>query len=89
MAVLVLDLASTSYGLHLGFREMNPIAAGLFDRFGYAALGGLKAFSVAVAAVGWYVMPREYRAVVPACLAIPWALAAVSNAFLVAAVVVS
>lgn len=89
LGALVLDLVSTSYGLHLGLQEMNPIAAGLFDRFGYAALGALKGFSVAVAIVGWAVLPRKFRALVPACLALPWALAAISNSLLVAVVVVS
>jgi len=80
MATLVADSALTVYGLRLGLTEVNPVAAGLIADVGVVgALALLKAGAVAVAVVGWVVMPADYRGLVPAGLALPWAFASVVN----------
>lgn len=87
LGVLVLDLATTAYGLELGLRESNPVALALLERYGYWGFVALKGFAVAVGAVGWWVVPRDYQYVVPLCLAGPWAAGGVVNALLIASVV--
>ncbi|MFB6256200.1 MAG: DUF5658 family protein [Haloplanus sp.] len=80
MAALVADSTLTVYGLHLGLTEINPVAAGLIADVGIvAALALMKVGAVAVAVVGWFVMPTDYRGLVPAGLALPWVLASVVN----------
>lgn len=85
--LLAFDLATTVYGLGIGLTEANPVAASLIDRYGLLALGGLKAAALAVAAVGWYLVARRHRAIVPICLAVPWSVGSVSNAVVIARVV--
>jgi hypothetical protein len=80
MATLVADSALTVYGLRLGLTEVNPVAAGLIADVGVVgALALLKVGAVAVAVVGWTVMPADYRGLVPAGLALPWTFASVVN----------
>lgn len=87
-ALLVLDLLTTVYGLHLGFEESNPVAAALMERHGILALGFLKGFAVAVAVGGWVVLTRDRRFIVPVCLAVPWFAGTTSNVLLIASVLV-
>jgi hypothetical protein len=87
-ALLVLDLLTTAYGLHLGLEESNPVAAALMERHGILALGFLKGFAVAVAVGGWAVLTRDRRFIVPVCLAVPWFAGTASNALLIASVLV-
>lgn len=87
LLLLVIDIATTIYGLKLGLGEANPVAAVLLDRYGLVALGALKGAALAVAAIGWVVVTRPYRGIVPVCLTIPWAVGTVSNALLILRVV--
>lgn len=79
LLLLVTDLATTAYGLGLGLSEANPAAAAALERYGIAALAALKGFALVVAAVGWLVIARRYRVVVPLCLALPWSVGSVLN----------
>ncbi|AXG10654.1 DUF5658 family protein [Haloplanus rubicundus] len=80
MTALVADGALTVYGIRLGLTEVNPVAAGLIADVGIVpALAILKGGAVAVAVIGWVVMPADYRGLVPAGLALPWAVASVVN----------
>ena len=80
MTTLVADGALTVYGIRLGLTEVNPVAADLIADVGIVpALAILKGGAVAVAVVGWVVMPADYRGLVPAGLALPWAFASVVN----------
>jgi uncharacterized membrane protein len=84
VATLVADGALTVYGIRLGLTEVNPVAAGLIADVGVVpALAILKGVAVAVAVVGWVVMPADYRGLVPAGLALPWAFASVVNVVVV------
>lgn len=87
LGVLVLDLATTAYGLELGLRESNPVVLALLERLGFWAFVALKGFAVAVGTVGWWVLPTEYQYVAPLCLAGPWAAGGVANALIIASVV--
>jgi hypothetical protein len=80
VTTLVADGALTVYGLRLGLTEVNPVAAGLIADVGVVpALALLKGAAVAIAVVGWIVIPSDYRGLVPAGLALPWAFASVVN----------
>lgn len=84
VATLVVDGALTVYGIRLGLTEVNPVAAGLIADVGVVpALAILKGVAVAVAVVGWVVMPADYCGLVPAGLALPWAFASVVNVVVV------
>lgn len=84
LGLLVLDLATTAYGLKVGFQESNPIAVALLSDYGFWALVVLKGVSVAVAIVGWGILPAAYRYVAPLLLAGPWLVGTVLNVTLVA-----
>jgi len=85
MVTLVADGALTVYGIRLGLTEINPVAADLIARIGIVpTLALLKSGAVAVAVVGWVVMPADYRGLVPASLALPWAAASLVNVVAVA-----
>ncbi|GAA0198306.1 DUF5658 family protein [Haladaptatus pallidirubidus] len=76
---LVGDLLTTYIGLRTGLTESNPIARGALAEFGFAALLGLKAFSLAVGFACRPLLPREYVALIPAGLALPWTIAVFVN----------
>jgi predicted anti-sigma-YlaC factor YlaD len=87
LAGLVLDIVLTAYGLSLGLTELNPVARDLMAA--YTPLGAmvmLKSVALVVGLVGWVLVPRVARAVVPACLAVPWWIAVGINATLVVTV---
>jgi len=80
VATLVADGALTVYGLRIGLTEVNPVAASLIADVGtVGAIATLKGGAVAVALVGWVVVPRDYRGLVPAGLALPWTFASALN----------
>jgi hypothetical protein len=80
VASLVVDGITTAYGLRIGLTEVNPVAADLVASVGVlAALALLKGGAVGVAVAGWFVMPDDYRGLVPAGLALPWAVASMLN----------
>jgi hypothetical protein len=88
LAGLLLDIGLTAYGLSLGLTELNPVARDLMAA--YSPLGAmvlLKSVALVVGGLGWLVVPRVARAVVPACLAVPWWIAVVINATLILSVV--
>jgi hypothetical protein len=82
--LLVADVALTHVGLASGFTEANPFARAMMDAVGVVpAMALLKAAAVGVAVVGWTILPRPGRYVVPVALAIPWAIAVAINASVV------
>jgi len=80
---LVLDIVLTAYGLSIGLVERNPLMRQALDVFGLAALGLAKAGAVGIALVFRFLWP-EYAIVAPLGLAVPWVLAVVFNAALLA-----
>ncbi len=85
LLALVGDLLTTYAGLRAGLTESNPIARGALSQFGFVALLGLKAFSIAVGLACRTLVPREYVALVPAGLALPWTIAVGVNSYLLMA----
>ncbi|UPW00183.1 DUF5658 family protein [Halorussus gelatinilyticus] len=83
---LVGDLLTTYYGLQLGLTESNPVARAALDRFGFAAMVGLKLFALAVGVGCRRLLPDEHGLLVPAGLAVPWMGAVVVNLSLYAIV---
>jgi hypothetical protein len=80
LATCLADIALTTYGLRLGLAEGNPLAATLVGRLGAVpALALLKTGAVGVAVVGWTVVPDDYRALIPAGIALPWVAASAAN----------
>ncbi|WP_459192629.1 DUF5658 family protein [Halosimplex sp. J119] len=80
---LVLDIVLTAYGLSVGLAERNPLMRQALDAFGLGALALAKAGAVALALVFRTIWP-EYSLVAPIGLAVPWVLAVVFNAALLA-----
>ncbi|ADJ15667.1 DUF5658 family protein [Halalkalicoccus jeotgali] len=81
---MVADTALTYYGIERGFVEGNPVARVALERFGYVALGALKLLALGVGLAGRTLLPAEYTAIVPLGLAIPWIVASLVNATLIA-----
>lgn len=86
LLALLGDLVLTVYGLEQGLTEANPVARAAVERYGYVALAGLKAVALLVGVLGWVVLPRRYRAVIPLALAVPWTFAVVVNVMMLALV---
>lgn len=79
VVAMLLDVGLTDYGLAMGLSEVNPIG-----RLALAALGpvGLllaKLPVLALALVGWRLLPESERWAVPLGLALPWGAAVVLN----------
>ncbi|WP_458204683.1 DUF5658 family protein [Haladaptatus sp. NG-SE-30] len=85
LLALVGDLVTTYIGLRAGLTESNPVARSALSQFGFVSLVGLKLFALAVGFGGRTLIPREYNALVPAGLALPWTLAVFVNVSLMAA----
>lgn len=85
LAVLVLDVATTAYGLSVGLVERNPLVRGAIDSIGLVVLPVLKLGVVAVALACRRICPT-YAFVVPLGLAIPWTLAVGINLALILSV---
>ncbi|EMA40053.1 DUF5658 family protein [Halobiforma nitratireducens] len=83
---LVGDVVTTFVGLHLGLAESNPVARSAIDGYGLAGMLALKAFAIGVGLVCRPLLPRVYRPIVPAGLALPWTVAVVINLALITAV---
>jgi len=80
IASFVADGVLTVYGIRLGLTEVNPVAADLIADVGaLPALALLKGVALTVAVAGWFVMPEDYRGLVPAGLALPWVVASLLN----------
>lgn len=82
-STLVLDVGLTAYGLSNGFVERNPVMRQALDSIGIAALFVAKFLAVGIA-LGFRVAWPEYALVAPLGLAVPWTLATVYNAALLA-----
>ena len=82
---LLLDVVLTAYGLSIGLVERNPLMRQALDAFGVAALAFAKAAAVAIA-LGFRVVWPEYALLAPIGLAIPWTIAVLVNAALIASV---
>lgn len=80
---LLLDIGLTVYGLSVGLVERNPVMRHALDAVGIGALLVAKAVAVAIA-LGFRMAWPEYAIVAPLGLAVPWALAVVYNAALLA-----
>lgn len=78
VGALLLDIATTAYGLSVGLVERNPVIRHALESFGLAALAVAKAGAVAFALAVRYAWP-ECALVVPLGLAVPWLLAAGIN----------
>ena len=86
-ASLVGDVVTTFVGLHLGLAESNPIARSAIEGWGLLGMLALKAFAVGVALCCRPLLPRAYRPIIPAGLALPWAVAVVINLYMISSVV--
>lgn len=84
---LIGDVVTTFLGLHLGLAESNPVAKGAIDGYGFVGMMALKAVAVAIALGCRTMLPREYGAVVPAGLAVPWTIAVCVNLYVISSVV--
>ncbi|APW99779.1 hypothetical protein CHINAEXTREME_19275 [Halobiforma lacisalsi AJ5] len=84
---LVGDIATTFVGLHLGLTESNPVANSAIDGYGLGGMLALKAAAVGVGLACRPLLPRPYRSIVPAGLALPWTVATMLNLALIATVV--
>lgn len=84
---LVGDLATTFLGLHLGLSESNPVARGVIDGYGFVGMLVLKGFAVGVALCCRPLLPKFYRPIVPAGLALPWTVAVCINLYLISVIV--
>lgn len=74
VGALVLDVATTTYGLSVGLVERNPAMRLALDSFGLVSLVVAKTGAVAFALAVRYVWP-ECALVVPLGLAVPWLFA--------------
>lgn len=84
---LVGDLLTTYYGLKIGLTESNPVARAAMQQFGFAAMGALKLFAIAVGLLCRQLLPDRYVLLVPVGLAVPWMAAVFINLSLVTMVV--
>jgi hypothetical protein len=85
VVALVTDVALTARGLALGATELNPVGRWAIAAVGpVVGMGTVKLLAVATALVLRGVVPPAYRYVVPACLAVPWTIASLANAVVVA-----
>lgn len=85
LGAMVLDIATTAYGLSIGLVERNPAVRWALDAFGLAALPALKAGAVVIALACRRAWPA-HAVVVPLGLAVPWSLAVGINLALILSV---
>jgi len=84
---LVGDIVTTFVGLHLGLSESNPIARSVIHSYGVVGMLVLKGLAVGVGLVCRPLLPKAYRAIVPAGLAVPWTAAVFINIYMISTVV--
>ncbi|RQG90023.1 hypothetical protein EA462_08435 [Natrarchaeobius halalkaliphilus] len=84
---LVGDIVTTFVGLHLGLAESNPVARGAIEGYGLVGMIVLKGLAVGVALFCRSLLPREYRPIVPAGLAVPWTVAVCINVYMISMVI--
>ncbi|MFC6718424.1 hypothetical protein ACFQGT_12355 [Natrialbaceae archaeon GCM10025810] len=83
---LVGDVATTVVGLRLGLAESNPVARGAIAGYGVFGIVALKGVAVGIGLVCRPVLPRTYRSIVPAGLALPWTVAFLANLYTISTV---
>ncbi|WP_306057215.1 DUF5658 family protein [Natronococcus wangiae] len=83
---LVADIVTTFVGLHLGLAESNPIARNAIYSHGLVGMIALKALAIGVGLACRPILPRAYRAIVPAGLALPWTIAVFVNVYMISSV---
>ncbi|SEK71670.1 hypothetical protein [Haloferax larsenii] len=84
LLALVLDVATTMFGLSLGLSELNPVVLALMPQFG--ALGTLlllKSVVLLISGTMWVFLPVRYRGAIPIGVAVPWGVAGLMNAQLI------
>ena len=74
LGALVLDIATTAYGLSIGLVEQNPVVRQALEAFGFAALVVAKGGAVTIAVAARFAYPK-CALVAPLGLAVPWVLA--------------
>lgn len=79
LAAILGDLATTMYGLEVGFREQNPFVAFVLARVGVAGLVGLKLFVIGWIAVIWAVLGRLYGVAAMIGVLLPQSIAVFLN----------
>ena len=79
IAAATFDVLLTYYGLKIGFVELNPVVRWSVAAFGGGALPVLKVAALLFAIVGWLVVERLYRPLIPLVLGVPWCVAAIIN----------
>ncbi|MDX1746050.1 MAG: hypothetical protein R3324_08950 [Halobacteriales archaeon] len=79
VAAMLLDVGLTDYGLAMGLSEVNPLGRAALTAFGSTGLLLAKLPVLALALVGWWVLPDAERWAVPLGLAVPWGLATLLN----------
>lgn len=85
IAVVVGDVVTTAYGLHIGLRERNPFVAGLLAEYGAAGMIALKLVAVAWVAVVWRFCGRKYGYAALLGATLPQAVAVGINAVVISA----
>ena len=85
LLALLADVVTTLVGLEAGLAEGNPVVAGALADAGLAGFLGVKITVLALAG-GRLAAPR-FRVAIPLGVALPWLLAAGTNAVLLLAVV--
>lgn len=80
---LVGDIVTTFAGLRLGLAESNPVAQSAIEDHGLIGMLALKGIAIVVGLVCRPLLPAAYRSIVPAGLAIPWAVAACINVYMI------
>lgn len=83
---LVGDLVTTFVGLHLGLSESNPVARNVIYSYGPVGMIAMKGVAIAIGLVCRPMLPKTYRAIVPAGLALPWTAAVFVNIYMIATV---
>lgn len=83
VAMIVLDVYTTSLGLSRGLSEGNPLMRRAFDSVGFVALAAAKV-AVLIGALGFRQLRPDYGPVIALGLAIPWTLTVIVNTFALA-----
>ncbi|NKE35724.1 hypothetical protein GWG54_07805 [Natronococcus sp. JC468] len=84
---LVGDVVTTFVGLRIGLAESNPLARSVIYSHGLIGMLGLKGAAVGVGLACRPLLPSAYRAIVPAGLALPWAVAVGINLYTISRIV--
>jgi hypothetical protein len=85
VAVMLLDVGLTDYGLAMGLSEVNPLGRAAIEALGSLGLLLAKLPVVAVALCGWWLLPATERWIVPLGLVVPWGTAVVLNLSIIVA----